>query len=94
MLDLATAVDEDANLPPDLAADLGQLPRKILRQEPVGGNAAPEEALELANLTGLEALRLAEDLNNQLLLVGASRRQEAWPSACTLTVAVRAKRAR
>ena len=72
MLDVAAAIDQDADLPPDLPADLGQLPREFLRQQPIGGNAAPEEARELANLTGLEAVRPAEDLDGRLLTAGAS----------------------
>ncbi len=72
MLDVAAAIDQNADLPPDLPADLGQLPREFLRQQPIGGNAAPEEARELANLTGLEAVRLAEDLDGRLLTAGAS----------------------
>ena len=72
VLDVAAAIDQDPDLPPDLPADLGQLPREFLRQQPIGGNAAPEEALELANLTGLEAVRSAEDLDRRLLTAGAS----------------------
>ena len=72
VLDVAAAIDQDTDLPPDLPADLGQLPRELLRQQSVGGNAAPEEALELANLTGLEAVRPAEDLDGRLLTAGAS----------------------
>ena len=72
VLDVAAAIDQDTDLPPDLPADLGQLPRELLRQQSIGGNAAPEEALELANLTGLEAVRPAEDLDGRLLTAGAS----------------------
>ena len=70
VLDVAAAIDQHADLAPDLTADLGQLPRELLREQPVGGNAAPEEALELANLTGLEAVRLAKDLDGWLLTAG------------------------
>ena len=68
MLDVAAAIDQDADLSPDLPADLGQLPRELLREQRIGGDAAPGEALEPANLAGLEAVRIAEDLDGGLLI--------------------------
>ena len=68
VLDVAATIDQDADLSPDLPADRGQLPRELLRQQLIGGDTTPEEALDLANLVGLEAVRIAEDLDERLLL--------------------------
>jgi hypothetical protein len=67
VLDVAAAVDQHADLSPDLPADLGQLSRELLGQQLIGGHPAPEEALELANLAGLEAVRIAKYLDGRLL---------------------------
>ena len=62
VLHVAAPVDQHADLPPGVPTDLGQLPRELLRQQGVGGDAAPEEALEPANLVRLEPAGVAEDL--------------------------------
>ena len=67
MLDVAAAIDQDADLSANLPADLGQPPREFLREQRIGGDAAPGEALEPANLAGFEAVRIAEDLDGRLL---------------------------
>ena len=69
MLDVATAIHQDADLSPGLTTDLRQLSRELLREQPIGGNTPPEQALELTNLIGLEALRVAKDLDGRLLEV-------------------------
>lgn len=55
------AVDQDADLATDLAADLGQLAGEVVGDETLGGQTAAREALEGANLAGLESVRVPED---------------------------------
>jgi len=61
MRHVSASVDEDADLPADLVRELGQLAGELVGDEAVGGEAAPVEALERANLARLEALGVAED---------------------------------
>ena len=68
MLDLAAASNQDADLSVNVATDLCQLSRKLLGEQPVGRNAAPEKALEPAEVAGLEAMGVAKDLNYRRLL--------------------------
>ena len=63
VLDIAPAVDQDADLSPDLPADLRQLPGQLLCEQLIGRDAAPEEPIEPADLAGFEAVRVAEDLH-------------------------------
>jgi hypothetical protein len=67
VLDIAAAVDQDADLTSDLAACFRQLSRQLLRQQLVGGDAAPEKALQLTNLACLEAVRITEYLGQSTL---------------------------
>ncbi|MEE2673844.1 MAG: hypothetical protein VX466_08620 [Myxococcota bacterium] len=67
MGDVAPAVHEHADFASDLAADLGELAGKLVREEPVGGQAALVEALDRADLAGLQAVGIAEDLDTGLL---------------------------
>jgi len=68
VLDRASTVDQDSDLPPGVMADLGQLPRELMREELVGRHASPEQTFELANLAGSEAAGVTKDLDRRLLL--------------------------
>ena len=70
LLDEPAAVEEHADLTTDLVADLGELPGELLGDEPVRGDPAPEQALELAGLARLEAVRVAEDFDGKCLQSG------------------------
>ncbi|MFP6605121.1 MAG: hypothetical protein VCC67_00685 [Myxococcota bacterium] len=67
MGDVTPAVHEDADLAPDLAADLGELAGKLVREEPVCREAALVEALDGADLAGFQAMGIAKDLDMGLL---------------------------
>ena len=67
VLDQPAAIEQHADLAAYLVADLGQVPGELLRDQPIGRHAAPEEALEPARLTGLEAVRVTEDLDGRCL---------------------------
>ncbi len=67
MLDGTAAIDENADLPSDLPTELGQLAGEVLRQQLIGANTAPEQALKPTYLEGLEAVRVAEDVDRRLL---------------------------
>jgi hypothetical protein len=54
-------VDEHAHLSPGGVREQGELAGEIVRHEAVGGKLATEQALELANLGGPEALGVSED---------------------------------
>ena len=66
VLNVAASVGENTDLAADLVADLAQLPGEFVAHQPVGGQAALEEALELAYLAGLEASGVAKDLDGGL----------------------------
>ena len=53
VLDQPAAIEQHADLASNLVADFGQVPGKLLGDQPVGRHPAPEEALEPARLTGL-----------------------------------------
>jgi hypothetical protein len=63
VLDVASSIDEDPDLAPDLPADLRQRASELVADEAVGGKAPPEQALELADLVGLQAAGVAEYLD-------------------------------
>ena len=67
VLDQPAAIEQHADLAPNLAADFGQVPRELLGDQPIGRHPAPEEALDPASLTGLEAVRITEDLDGRCL---------------------------
>jgi hypothetical protein len=54
-------VHEHADRPADVAADLGELAGELVGDQAVGRKVAAVEALERADLAGLEALGVAED---------------------------------
>jgi hypothetical protein len=58
---LATPVDEHADLAAGLVGERRELAREVLGDEPLRGEVAPREALELADLAGLEAVGVPED---------------------------------
>jgi hypothetical protein len=68
--DRTGAVDEDADLAADLPRELGEPPREIVCEEPVGGKAALREALELLDVVSLQAVGVAEDADFGWLLAG------------------------
>jgi hypothetical protein len=59
--DGARAVHQHPDLPADLPGELRELAGEIVGEEPVGGEAALREALELLDVVGLEAVGIAED---------------------------------
>jgi hypothetical protein len=63
VLDVASSIDEDPDLAPDFPADLRQLACELVADEAVGGKAPPEQALELADLIGLQTAGVAEYLD-------------------------------
>ncbi|MBH24776.1 MAG: hypothetical protein CMH57_10055 [Myxococcales bacterium] len=62
VLDLALAVDEDADDAVELLGEEGELGRELLGEELIVEDAAPIEALKLALLAALEARGVAVDL--------------------------------
>ncbi len=68
MRDGAAAVDQHAHFATDLMGDLGQLAREFLGDEATCGKPAPVEALEGTDLAGLQALRVAGDLDTAVSL--------------------------
>jgi hypothetical protein len=63
----AGAVDQHADLPPCLSRQLGELPRKFLGDQAIGGNLPPEEAFELSDLARLQPMGIAEDADGPTL---------------------------
>jgi hypothetical protein len=61
--DSAAAIDQHADLPATVAAELGHRPGKFLIDNAIRGDAASRETFELPNIVGLQALRIAEDLD-------------------------------
>jgi hypothetical protein len=59
--DRARAVHQHPDLPADLPGELRELAGEVVGEEPVGREAALREALELLDVVGLEAVRIAED---------------------------------
>jgi len=59
--DRARTVHQHPDLPADLPGELRELAGEIVGEEPVGGEAALREALELLDVVGLEAVGIAED---------------------------------
>jgi hypothetical protein len=64
---VAPAVDQDTDLAPDVAADLGELTRELVGEDTVRWEAALVEALDGADLAGLQAVGVAKDLDGELL---------------------------
>jgi hypothetical protein len=60
---LPAAVHQHAHPPPDLGADGAELSGELLGEQAFRRKPAAEQTLELANLAGLEALGVAEDLD-------------------------------
>jgi hypothetical protein len=50
-------------LPADLAAQLTELARKVVAEQPVGGQTAPEQPLESLGMPGLEPVGVPVDLD-------------------------------
>ena len=67
VLDQPAAVEQHADLAPNLVADFGQVTGELVGDQPLGRHPPPEEALELTSLTGLEAVRITEDLDRRCL---------------------------
>jgi len=76
VLDLPAPIDEHADLAADVRTDLGQVTGELVGHHPIGGDPPVEETLELPHLAGLEALRIAVDLDEKVLpgTVARSRR--------------------
>jgi len=55
------AVDEHAYLPSGLVGEAAELAGELLGDEPFRGKMTAREALELADLAGLEAVGVPED---------------------------------
>jgi hypothetical protein len=60
-------IDQHADLAPDFASELGQLPRELVRDQAIGGDVAPEEAFERADLARLQPMGIAEDTDGRAL---------------------------
>ena len=67
MGDVTAPIDEDTHLTPDLTADLRELTGEVVGDEAVGGQSALVQTLDRADLTGLETVGVAEDLDGRLL---------------------------
>ena len=67
VLDEPAAVEQHPDLASSLVADLGQVPGKLLGDQPISGHPAPKETLELPDLAGLQAARVTEDLDGTYL---------------------------
>jgi len=67
MLDGPGAVEEHADLATDLAGELCQLAGQLVRDESVGRESPAGEAFERLDLAGLEAVRIAVNLDEALL---------------------------
>ena len=65
-LDVALAVEEDADLPVGLVRDLGEVARQLGRDDRAGVDAAAVGAAEGVELGGLEAEGVAEDVLHSL----------------------------
>ena len=63
MLDRAPAIDQNADLTTNLVADLAEVASELIAEHPIGGDPAPEEALDLADLAGFETVGVAVDLD-------------------------------
>jgi hypothetical protein len=61
-LDIASAVDQDADLPPDLAGDLGKVAREFRCAYLGEGDPPPVDSLDPLVLAGLEPEGVAEYL--------------------------------
>jgi hypothetical protein len=61
--DRASPVYQDSDLATKVSTDAGELTREFVGQQAIGREVAPEQALQLANLTGLEPVGIAEDLD-------------------------------
>jgi len=64
--DRATAIDEHSDLSPNVARQFGQLPGEFVVEQDTGVEAASKQAIELLDLAGLEAARVAVDLDGGL----------------------------
>ena len=67
MGDGAGPIDQHADLAPGLAGQLREVPREFLGDQAIGGNLTPEEALELADLAGLQPMGVSEDADGLAL---------------------------
>jgi hypothetical protein len=63
--DVTAPIDEHTHLATGLVGETGQVPRELLGDEPLRGEASPTQAFELADLAGLEALRVSEDADGR-----------------------------
>jgi hypothetical protein len=63
--DVTPTIDEDTYLTTRLVGECRQVAGELLRDESLGRETASAEALELADLTGLEALGITEDGNGR-----------------------------
>jgi hypothetical protein len=65
--DVTPPVHQDTYLAADVAADLGELAGELVADEAVAGQPALVEALDGADLAGLETVGVAGDLDGRLL---------------------------
>jgi hypothetical protein len=63
VLHIAPPIDQHAHLSADVGADLGEIAGELVADEAVRGQASPEQALDLSDLAGLQAARIAENLD-------------------------------
>jgi len=91
--DGTASIDEDTHLAPDLMRDLGEFTRKFLGDETATREPAPIQTLEGSNLAGLEALRVAEDLDASVSSMDERSPRPTPSSACGPCGACRVVRA-
>jgi hypothetical protein len=80
--DVSPAVDEHADLAPDVPADLGELAGELVGDEAIGPQAASVEALDGADLAGLQPMGVAEDLDTATPLGSRERRPLGATPGC------------
>ena len=68
VLDGPRPVEKHPHLPSDLPRQLGQLPGELVRDEAVCVESSPDQALEGLDLAGFEAVGIAVNLDEVLLL--------------------------
>jgi hypothetical protein len=73
VLDVALAINEHADLPPGLVREFRELARELRRDDPLRRNAPRVELLDAAQLVGLQALRVAVYVADDLDLLTTGR---------------------
>jgi hypothetical protein len=67
MGDVPSPVDQNTHLAADLPTDLGELTGELVREQTIRRQAALVQTLDRADLAGLQAMGIAEDLDTRWL---------------------------